>query len=64
MLPYEDETRGLQLRVEGANCLPAPITRRRYVCLAKNDAWVIVYHPSIKPAPDLTGKLLLRRVNS
>ncbi len=64
MLPYEDETRGLQLSVEGANCLPAPITRRRYVCLAKNHAWVIVYHPSIKPAPDLTGKLLLRRVNS
>jgi hypothetical protein len=62
MLPYEDEARGLRLRIEGANCLPAPLTRRRYVCLAKNDASVIVYHPSTKSAPDLTGELLLRRV--
>lgn len=63
MLPYEDEARGLRLRIEGANCLPAPITPRRYVCLAKDQASVIVYHPSIKPAPHLAGELLLRRVS-
>lgn len=63
MLPYEDEARGLRLRIEGANCLPAGLTKRRYVCLAKNDASVIVHHPSTKSAPELTGALLLRRVD-
>lgn len=63
MLPYEDEARGLRLRIEGAYCLPAALTPRRYTCLAKNDASVIVYHPFIGSATKLTGQLLLRDVN-
>ena len=64
MLPYEDEVRGLRLRVEGANCVPATLTRRRIVCQARSGASVIVYHPSTRSAPDLSGTLLVRRVNS
>lgn len=64
MLPYEDEARGLRLRIEGANCMPARLTKRRIVCLSKNDASVIVYHPSTRAAPELSGTLLVRRVNA
>lgn len=64
MMPYEDEGRGLRLRVEGANCVPATLTRRRIVCQTVKDAWVIVYHPSTRSAPELSGTLLVRRVNS
>jgi hypothetical protein len=64
MMPYEDEASGLRLRIGGANCMPARLTPRRIVCETTGDASVIVYHPSIKAAPDLTGMLLVRRVNS
>ncbi len=64
MMPYEDEGRGLRLRIEGANCVPATLTRRRIVCQTVKDAWVIVYHPSTRAAPALGGTLLVRRVNS
>jgi hypothetical protein len=63
MLPYEDENRGLRLRIEGANCTPATLTKRRYVCLVKSDASVIVYHPSRESsAAELSGELLVRRI--
>lgn len=63
MMPYEDEATGLRLRVEGAACRPLAITRRRIACAVKQRASVIVYHPSTTTAPDLTGRLLVRRVN-
>ena len=62
MLPYDDETSGLRLRVEGAACRPLAITRRRIACAVKQNASVIVYHPSTGPS-DLAGRLLVRRVN-
>ena len=64
MMPYEDESRGLRLRVEGAVCMPATLTRRRIVCEAKTVASVIVYHPQKVSGSQLTGTLLVRRVNS
>jgi hypothetical protein len=63
MMPYEDEASGLRLRVEGAACKPLAITRRRIACAVQQDASVIVYHPSTTTAPDLTGRLLVRRAN-
>lgn len=72
MLPYEYEGRGLQVRLEGANCEPAepqkPVSGGfafppRFICLARSDASVIVTHPSRAPsAPVLAGVLLLRRL--
>ena len=65
MLPEADEGSGLRLRIEGANCSPLQLTRRRYGCLVKTDATVIVYHPSTSnSAPELSGQLLVRRINS
>jgi hypothetical protein len=41
------------------------LTKRRYGCLVKTDATVIVFHPSTsKSASDLSGHLLVRRINS
>lgn len=62
MLPYRDETRGLRLRVEGANCVPAPITPRRISCFTADGASVTVAHPSKTRAPELAGQLLVRRI--
>ena len=64
MMPYEDEARGLRLRIEGAVCMPATLTRRRLVCEAHAGFSVMVYHPSTRSAPALSGTLLVRRVNS
>lgn len=65
MLPESDETTGLQLRIDGANCTPLQLTRRRYGCLVKGDAWLTIFHPSPNPtAPTLSGELLVRHVNS
>lgn len=61
MMPYEGEMGGLRLRVEGAQCMPAPITRRRIVCELNQSATVMVYHPSTITAPALTGALLAKR---
>jgi hypothetical protein len=73
MLPYEYEGRGLQIRLEGANCEPAepqkPVSGGfafppRFTCLATSDASVIVAHPSrASSAPALAGVLLLRRLD-
>lgn len=63
MLPYEDEFSGLRVRVEGADCKPLAITRRRLGCAAKQDATIIVYNPSTRTAPAHAGQLLVRRVN-
>lgn len=65
MLPEADETTGLRLRIDGANCSTLQLTRRRYGCLVKTDATVTVFHPSTsKVAPELSGELLVRHVNS
>lgn len=65
MLPESDEASGLRLRIEGANCSPSQLTKRRYVCLVTTGATVIIYHPSNSGyAPELSGQLLVRRVNS
>lgn len=64
MMPYDDEARGLRLRIEGAVCMPATLTRRRLVCEAHAGFSVMVYHPSTRSAPTLSGTLLVRRVNS
>lgn len=65
MLPESDEASGLRLRIEGANCSPLQLTRRRYACLVKTHATVIIYHPSTAGyAPELSGQLLVRRVDS
>lgn len=61
MMPYEDETRGLRLRVEGAVCMPARLTARRMVCASKQEVTIIVYHPWTPGAPVLTGSLLVKR---
>lgn len=65
MLPESDEATGLQMRIEGANCSVLQLTRRRYGCLVRSEARVIVSHPSkANTAPELKGQLLVRRVNS
>jgi hypothetical protein len=65
MLPEDSEPTGLRLRIDGANCLPSRLTRRRYTCLARRDASVIVYHPSrAKSASQLTGELLVWRLGN
>lgn len=64
MLPEDAESTGLRMRIEGANCSEAQLTRRRYVCLVKRDATVTVYHPSTShSALQLTGELLVRMIN-
>lgn len=62
MLPYRDEGRGLRLRVEGANCVPEPLTPRRISCFTESGARVTVAHPSKTRAPELAGQLLVRRI--
>jgi hypothetical protein len=64
MTPYEDERRGLQLHVEGANCVRNPISPRRITCYSKAGTRVTVAHPSKVRAPELTGRLLVRRIAS
>jgi hypothetical protein len=65
MLPEADEATGIRLRVEGANCSPMLLTRRRYGCLVKNDASLIVYNPFVgKSAQELTGQLLVFRTGN
>lgn len=65
MLPEDDAEKGLQLRIEGANCIPLQLTRRRYACLVKTESKVIVHHPSTsQSAARKTGKLLVRHINS
>jgi hypothetical protein len=63
MMPYEEEFSGLRLRVESAVCKPLSITRRRIAGAVKQDASIIVYHPSTTTGAELTGRLLVRRVN-
>lgn len=63
MLPEDDEERGLRLRVAGANCMPSGLTRRRYTCLARQDASAMIYHPG-GHAATLAGTLLLRRTGT
>lgn len=62
MLPYKDEKRGIRLRVEGADCVPEPITPRRISCTTRDSASVTVEHPSKVRAPELEGQLLVRRI--
>lgn len=62
MLPYKDEQRGIRLTVEGANCVPEPITPRRISCTTIDSARVTVAHPSKVRAPELEGQLLVRRI--
>jgi hypothetical protein len=62
MLPYKDEQRGLRLKVEGANCVPEPLTPRRISCHTNGTASVTVEHPSKVRAPELEGRLLVRRI--
>lgn len=65
MLPESDEATGLQMRIEGANCSVLQLTRRRYACLVKTDATVIVHHPSASgSAPELSGQLLVRQISN
>jgi hypothetical protein len=64
MTPYEDERRGLRLKVDGADCVPEPLTPRRISCHSKTGTIITVSHPSRTPAPELTGRLLVRRINS
>jgi hypothetical protein len=64
MWPEEDE-KGLRLRVEGANCMPSQLTKRRYVCLASHEASIIVYAPWMKgPSSELIGTLAVRPVGT
>jgi hypothetical protein len=64
MIPEEDNE-GLALRIEGAACSPVFLTPRRLGCLVKKSATVTVYNRSASPnAPDKTGSLLVRRINS
>lgn len=61
MMPYEDEGRGLRLRVEGAVCMAARLTPRRTVCEVKTPASVFIDNPT---KTHRSGELLVRRVNS
>jgi hypothetical protein len=63
MLPESDEVNGIRLRIEGANCSPLQLTRRRLGCFVKTAGKVIVYNPStLVTAPELTGVLLVRPI--
>jgi len=63
MLPEADEVNGVRLRIEGANCSPLQLTRRRYGCFVKTAGKVIVFNPSTSStAPELSGVLLVRPV--
>jgi hypothetical protein len=58
MWPEEDEGRGLRLRLEGANCVRSRISKRRYQCLVRDEASVIVYAPwQAAPSSELIGTL-------
>ncbi len=64
MLPEADETTGLQLRFDGANCSELRLTRRRYGCLVRSEGRLTVSHPStLSSAGELEGQLLVRVVN-
>lgn len=62
MWPAQGDTGGLQLRIEGARCKPAPqISDRRYLCTVNGEASVIVYAPwRAGAAPELTGMLAVK----
>ena len=62
MWPEEDEERGLQLRIERANCEPLQqISKRRYHCWVTDEATVIVYAPWRAGSSDIvTGTLAVR----
>jgi hypothetical protein len=63
MLPESDEVNGVRLRIEGANCSPLQLTRRRYGCFVKSAGTVIVFNPSTSlTAPEVTGVLLVRPI--
>jgi hypothetical protein len=63
MLPESDEVVGIRLRIEGANCTPLQLTKRRLGCFVKTAGKVIVYNPStLATAPELTGMLLVRPI--
>lgn len=59
MLPYEDEHGGLRLRIEGARCMPMRLTPRRVGCEATGNAYLIISHPSPKPAAAISGEIQL-----
>lgn len=61
MMPYEDASSGLKLRVEGAVCMPARLTTRRIVCESKQSWSVVVYNPPTRTASARTGSLLMKR---
>jgi hypothetical protein len=61
MMPYEDATAGLRLRVEGAVCMPARLTTHRIVCESKQSWSIVVYNPSPMTSSALTGSLLVKR---
>jgi len=64
MLPENDEADGLRLRVEGATFSPDQLTRRRYDCLVKTTAVIIVCSPqTTDPAVERSGEILVRRIN-
>jgi hypothetical protein len=64
MMPYEDARTGLKLVVVGAKCVPNDLTPRRITCTSKSNSSVTVSHPSKVRAPELTGRLLVRRIAS
>jgi hypothetical protein len=64
MWPEDDDGRGPQLRVERASCMVSQLSRRRWVCQAKDDAAVVVYAPWARhSSATLTGTLAVRPFN-
>lgn len=60
MLPEDDST-GIRMRIEGANCSDVrAFSPRRYICYARDTASVTVYHPQAGRRAVLKGELLVK----
>ena len=60
MLP-EDDSLGIRIRIEGANCADVrAFSPRRYICSARDTASVTVYHPQAGRRTVLKGELLVK----
>ena len=64
MWPEEDEGHGPHLRVERASCIASQISKRRWICQAKDAASVVVYAPwTRRPSTTPTETLAVRPLN-
>ena len=64
MWPEENEGRGPHLRVERASCVTSQISKRRWICAAKDAASVVVYAPwTRRPSATPTETLAVRPLN-